>query len=52
MTELFMKKLADFVIKRRLLVLLVIAAITIFFGYKMTKPYAQHQFQRAPAADP
>ena len=35
MTELFVKKLADFVIKRRLLVLLIIAGITVFFAYKM-----------------
>ncbi|MCX5902368.1 MAG: MMPL family transporter [Proteobacteria bacterium] len=35
MTELFIKKLADFVIKRRLLVLLIIAAITVFFAYKL-----------------
>ncbi len=33
MTELFVKKLADFVIKRRLLVLLIIAGITVFFAY-------------------
>jgi len=31
-----MKKFADFVIKRRLLVLVIIAGITAFFGYKMT----------------
>ena len=35
MTELFMKKLADFVIKRRLLVLLIIIGITGYFGYRM-----------------
>ena len=35
MTELFMKKLADFVIKRRLLVLLIIIGITGYFGYQM-----------------
>jgi len=35
MTELFVKKLADFVIKRRLLVLLIIIGITGFFGYRM-----------------
>ena len=35
MTDFLIKKLADFVIKRRLLVLLIIAGITVFFGYKM-----------------
>jgi predicted RND superfamily exporter protein len=35
MTELFVKKLADFVITRRLLVLLIIIGITGFFGYRM-----------------
>ena len=30
-----MKKLADFIIRRRLLVLAVITAITIIFGYYM-----------------
>ena len=35
MTDVLMKKLADFVIKRRLLVLVIIAATTAFFGYKM-----------------
>jgi len=35
MTDVLMKKLADFVIKRRLLVLVIITAITAFFGYKM-----------------
>ena len=32
-----MKKFADFVIKRRLMVLLIVLAITIFFGYQMTR---------------
>ena len=35
MTDFLIKKLADFVIKRRLLVLLIIAGITVFFAYKM-----------------
>jgi hypothetical protein len=35
MTEIFMKKLADFVIKRRLLVVLVISVLTVFFSYKL-----------------
>ena len=35
MTDLLMKKLADFVIKRRLLVLLIIIGITGYFGYQM-----------------
>ena len=35
MTDLLIKKLANFVIKRRLLVLLIIAGITVFFAYKM-----------------
>lgn len=34
MIDLLMKKLADFTIKRRLLVLLIITAITLFFGYQ------------------
>jgi len=35
MTDFLIIKLADFVIKRRLLVLLIIAGITVFFAYKM-----------------
>jgi len=35
MTETLMKKLANFIIRQRLLVLVMIAAITAFFGYKM-----------------
>jgi hypothetical protein len=35
MTALLVKKLADFVIKRRLLVLLIIIGITGYFGYQM-----------------
>jgi len=35
MTALLIKKLADFIIKRRLLVLMMIAGITVFFAYKM-----------------
>jgi len=34
MTDLLMKKLADFIIKRRLLVLTIIALITLFFAYQ------------------
>ncbi len=34
MTDLLMRRLADFTIKRRLLVLLIITAITLFFGYQ------------------
>ena len=37
MTELFMKKFADFVIKNRLLVLCIIGAITLVFGWEMRK---------------
>jgi hypothetical protein len=36
MTEKLMKLFSDFVINRRLLVLLIILAITLFFGYRMT----------------
>ena len=36
MTDLLMKKLADFTIKRRLLVLVIITLITLFFGYQCT----------------
>ena len=43
MTNLFMKKLADFIIKRRLLVILIIATCTCFFGYKMFQLKVQHQ---------
>lgn len=35
MTDLLIKKLADFIIKRRLLVLLIIIGITAFFAYRM-----------------
>jgi len=35
MSDLLMKRLADFIIKRRLLVLLIIAAITVFFADKL-----------------
>ncbi len=34
MTDRLMKKLADFVITRRLLVLIIITAITVYFGYQ------------------
>jgi len=35
MTDRLMKKLADFVITRRLLVLIIITAITVYFGYQL-----------------
>jgi len=37
MMDHFMKRLADFVIKRRLLVLVIIALITLFFLYQCTR---------------
>ncbi|MCP4715523.1 MAG: MMPL family transporter [Deltaproteobacteria bacterium] len=37
MAQLAMKKLADFIINQRLLVLIIITLITLFFGYHMLK---------------